>query len=197
MELTVFTPPTIEPLLLADVIDHSRLTDLDEEADLVSTYITSARRHIEETYGVAFCPQVLEYALDAFPCSSADNRWGAIVLPRPPLQSVTSITYVDQSGVSQTLSTSVYEVDTRPYLGEVRPKYNQSWPSTRDQKNAVIVRYNAGYVDADSIPENMKMAVRFLTGDLYYNREDIQTAAMNRLGMITRLMAPYRAWVTP
>jgi uncharacterized phiE125 gp8 family phage protein len=94
-----------------------------------------------------------------------------IVVPRPPLASVTSITYVDGAGATQTLSLSVYTVDTSEEPGRIRLAYGQSWPSIRDQRAAVTVRYVCGYGGPGSVPEAAKAALKLYVGHLYENRE--------------------------
>ena len=99
------------------------------------------------------------------------------MVPKPPLQSITSITYVDEDGATQTLATSVYSVDapTGPTCarGRIYPKYEQEWPTTRCEPGAVTVTFVAGYgTTGASVPARLKMGMLYDIGTLYEIRED-------------------------
>lgn len=94
-----------------------------------------------------------------------------IDLPKPPLVSVTSVSYVDLTGATQTFSASRYEVDTDGEPGRIYLKYGESWPSTRTQRNAVTIVFVAGYGDASDVPENIKHSIKLKAAHWYENRE--------------------------
>lgn len=212
--LTVFTAPTEEPVTQDEVIDHLRIDATDVEDTLLPIYISAVRRWIERFAGIAFCQQTLEWAQDCFPVTgltygltrmgyppSQSDIWesdafGSIILPRPPLASVTSVTYVDGSGTTQTLASNQYQVDTRRTPGRISPAYGVSWPDTRWQPNAVIVRYVAGYASAAAVPDDLKQVLLLACGMLYENREEVIEGAVNATGILKRLLANHRAWVT-
>lgn len=212
--LTIVTPPTEEPVTQDEVIDHLRIDATDVEDTLLPIYISAVRRWIERLAGIAFISQTLEWARDFFPPTGLtygltrmgyppigsdiweSDAFGSIILPRPPLISVTSVTYVDGSGATQTLATNQYQVDTRSYPGRIAPAYGVSWPDTRWQPNAVVVRYVAGYTDAASVPEDLKQVVLLACGMLYENREELIDGSLNATGILKRLLANHRAWVT-
>jgi hypothetical protein len=102
-------------------------------------------------------------------------RPGVIAVPRPPLQSVTSITYVAADGTSTTLASTEYQVSAGS-LGRVAPAYAKVWPVTRPQMDAVRVRFVAGYGAAAAVPANVKAAIKIMVGHLYENR-DVATSA--------------------
>ena len=77
--------------------------------------------------------QTWDYKIDAFP-----EHGSCIKLPLWPVQSLTSISYVDTDGNSQTWGAA----------------YGKSWPATRDQKEAVTLRGVFGYADSGSSPED-------------------------------------------
>lgn len=165
MALRLVTAPTSEPLTLLEGKEHLRIDHTAEDA-LVADYIAAARVRCEAIQRRAYLTQTWELTLDAFPCDG-------IVLPRPPLQSVTSITYTDSDGVVQTLDEALYQVDTDSEPGRVYPAYDTYWPSTRSVPNAVRIRYVAGVTDSANVPESVKMAMRFWLGHYYLNRESV------------------------
>jgi hypothetical protein len=71
----------------------------------------------------------------------------AIKLWYPPLVSVDSLTYIDQSGNPQTLTAGTdFQVDPESEPAIIQPLPNQIWPFTmHGVKNAVQVVYTAGY----------------------------------------------------
>lgn len=169
MALTVVVEPAVEPITLEEAKCHLRVTVTEDDV-LIEGLIRAAREQIELECSRALIKQTLELALDAFPCP-----W--ITLPRPPLLSVTSITYTDVNGTTQTLATSEYTVDTRREPAEIVPAWGKSWPSTREVQNAVVVRYVAGYGDDPGlVPEALKLAAKMLIGHWYENRESVVIA---------------------
>lgn len=142
MSLFLVTAPAAEPVSLADVKLHLRV-DTTAENDLIAGLNTTARQYAEAFTQRAIPQQTWDWKLDAFPCGSE------FYLPKAPCISVTSISYVDTNGDSQTLATTVYDTDlpTGPHAraGRIFLKYGQSWPQTRDIPNAVTVRFVAGY----------------------------------------------------
>jgi uncharacterized phiE125 gp8 family phage protein len=140
-------PVSVARLKLAMRYDEngldSHISDLLEAATGDAEALTNRR----------FVTQTWDFTRDCFPsCSTME-------VPFPPLQSVTSITYIDSNGDSQTLSTDVYVVDTAPEPGEIRLKYNQVWPVTRSDPNAVTVRAVVGYGAASAVPSKFCIAI--------------------------------------
>lgn len=177
MALTLITPPAVEPLTLAEAKAHLRVDTTDDD-DLIAALLTASRSFCEEWTGRAFVTQTWELVLDEF---SSDLNADEIEIPRPPLQSVTSVKYDDSDGVEQTLATDQYDVDTVSQPGWVVP-ITTGWPSVVWQGiNAVRIRYVAGYAPSDdspptstdNIPGAIKAAIRLYLGQLYDQREDI------------------------
>ncbi len=138
--LEIYTPPVAEPLSVGEAKEHLYV-DTSSHNALIGELIAMARRHVEDVTKRQLVAATYRLTYDnGFPA--------AFELMRPPLIQVTSITYIDTSGDSQTLSTSLYDVDTRGHLGRVVPGYSDSWPSTLGHIQDVTVTYVAGYVAA-------------------------------------------------
>lgn len=148
MRTVLITPATYLPFEL-DVLkarQEIRVTTTDDDDNLMAAQVAAIEEY-EDFTGHILRESTWDLYLDCFPDS------GEIELPAP-LQSVTSVTYTDTAGASQTLSASTYVVDTTSRIaGRVVLAYNQSWPSTYDQINAIRVRFVAGYSDPADIPQ--------------------------------------------
>lgn len=167
MALTQSVAPSIEPVSLDEAKLHAGI-DGDEINSLVGNlWIPSARITAETATGRQFINATWEWKLSHFPAS------GEFVVPKPPLSSITSIQYIDTAGATQTLATSVYDVDTTSEPGRVALAYNQSWPATRGDINAVTVTFVAGYGTARTdVPANFRHAMLLLIGHANEHREE-------------------------
>jgi len=170
MALTVVTPPAEEPITLAEAKAQCRI-DSDDEDALLTGYIRAARRVAERISRRALITQTLELVLDGFPAHRE------IELPRPPLQSVVSVTYTDRDENEHALDSGSYLVDADSEPGRIVLKSGYSWPSdTLQSANGVRVRFVAGYGGAEDVPEEYKLGVKLLVGHYYENRENAMTS---------------------
>lgn len=162
--------PTLEPVTLAELRAHARIdtAQTDDDATLTAN-ITAAIEHIERLCGIAMMTQTWKFYLDAFP---SDDQ--PLYVPRPPLQSVTSIQYIDENGVTQTLSSSDYKLDTAKDPGSwpnrVALAYNETWPSTREETNAVTITAVCGFATVAEVPSALKRAIMMLALYWYEHR---------------------------
>lgn len=164
MTVTLVTGPTREPVTLAAVKAHCRIDTADEDA-LLAHYVLAAREHIETYTGRALFPQTWD--------QRADGLGSQIVLQRPPVQSVTSVKYLDAAGVEQTLDPSQYRLVQRctgDYV--VVPAYGVTWPAVQAVESAVTVRFVAGYTP-ETFPARLRQALLLLVGHWYEHREPV------------------------
>lgn len=174
MGLSLVTPPAIEPVSLDDLKTHLRIFDSSEEGN-VTRYAISARQTMESSRypGLNICliTQTWDFFLDAFPAIG-----DVIVVPKPPLQTVT-ITYTDALGNVTTMDPATYIVDNSPELGPgtgpARIGAVNGWPAASLQAiNGVRVRFVAGFgTTPDTVPMNLQIALMMLAGTAYENRE--------------------------
>jgi len=164
----LYTAPTLEPLTLADAKAHLRI-DSDDEDTLVAALITAARQMCEEQTWRALITQTWDLSLEAWPL--LDH----IAVPRPPLLTVTSITYRDDDGSTATMSASDYRVVTAYGPGRIVLKPGATWPSvTLDTGLPITVRYTCGFgATATSVPEPLRHGMLLVLGHLYENREAV------------------------
>jgi uncharacterized phiE125 gp8 family phage protein len=146
------------------------------EDNLLSVLITAAREYCEGYTGRALATQTIEAYLDEFPCGDC------IELPRPPLQSVTSVKYTDSAGTETTMTvTTQYLVDADSDVGRIVLPYGVSWPSfTEYPVNPIKIKYVCGYYASNLIPKSIKQAMLLLIGHWYANREAVLTGSISK-----------------
>jgi len=204
MSLTRYAAPAVEPVSAAEVWAHLRVPLTGSpaapvDATLIALLTTAAVDQIDGRdgwLGRALVTQTWDLTLDGFP-ASADF----IALPLPPLQSVVSVKYIDTAGVQQTMSSSLYALSAdRHYQPRLDLAYGATWPATRCQRDAVTIRFVAGFAsgnspeDATAVPKSIKAALLLTIGHLYEHREEVvmgMTAAPLPLGA-EHLLTPYR-----
>lgn len=187
-----------EPLTLEQARDHLRVTPygspLEHPDDTyISALITSAREFCEEYTRRALATKTVEVVFDSW----SDNK---LVLPFAPLQSVTSVQYVDVTGVTQTLATTVYGVDR--FRRQIYLKAGQTWPPLYSDPNPIIVTAEVGYTNGQSpdiypMPETIMSAMKLIIGNLYENRQQdllgSTRISFNSLPLgVYNLLQPYR-----
>ena len=146
----VSTAPTIEPVTVAEAKRNSDYDDPYRDQDF-ARWITEARKQVEHDARLSLVNQTRIRKLDAFP---AENY----IACKPPLVSVSSISYIDTAGSSQTFASGNYEVDTNRHV--IWLAYEVDWPDTRDIQNAVTVTYVSGHGSgASTVPEAAKSAI--------------------------------------
>lgn len=190
--LTLVTSPAVEPLTPLQVKDQLRVETGTDDV-FIDGLIAAARQHLDGRDGGlnrALITQTWELRLDEFPIH---DPLGAIRLPYPPLQSVTSVKYLDLAGVEQTVPAADYVVDTQSRVGRVVLAPDTSWPETRDTIHAVRIQYVAGYGDAGTdVPAPIRQAMLLLIGHWYEHREEVVPGAMTRLPVAAEaLLAPF------
>jgi uncharacterized phiE125 gp8 family phage protein len=194
--LTVVTAPADLPVTVADARVHCRVDGTDEDAYLQGL-IGAATTYIETITGRSLVTRTHDWKRPGFPDAAEGYEFR---VPRPPLASVTSITYVDTAGATQTLATSVYEaVDTAGDItaGRIVLKPSQSWPDTQSDKAiTVTVRFVAGYGGPEAVAAPLRQAVLILVGHWFASREPIVTGTIVATLPLSveALTAPYRVW---
>ena len=159
------TPPAAEPVTVEELKLHCR-KDTGEEDTLLQTYLYAAREWFEASTDRAFVTQTWRVTLP-------DLAWSYYELPRPPLQSVTSVTYRDTAGVTQTVAASTYDVVTSSTPGRIQLDYGSSWPATDEHPEAVAITYVAGYGAPSAVPRLVRQGILMLAGYWYEQREAV------------------------
>lgn len=174
MALYLVTGPDVEPIDVDQVkkqaVIDADLTDQDDWIDGV--VIPGCRERGELATRRQFLTATWDWKLHAFPC----ERF--LEIPKPPLLTVVSVSYLDTSGVSQTLVANTdYKVSApsgpRCARGRISLKYGEAWPTTYHELEAVTIRFTCGYgATADAVPAMLVQAMLLDAATLCLHREN-------------------------
>lgn len=198
MRIEPVTPPAEEPIDLDEAKLHLRMGGIATQDALITSWIQAAREQCENDVSRAFVTQTFDLFVDCFPFGGGfylrqvreqgptPTNWlprsAFLQFPRPPLQSVSVVEYVDPGGVTRTLDPGAYRVlpaSRRP--GRIEPAYGTAWPSTQPVGDAVRVRFTAGYGSAAAVPKCVGVAMQLLVGHWNENREATTDAPKKEL----------------
>lgn len=202
MSYVLTTPPSVEPVSLAEAKLHLRVDVTDDDA-LITALIIAARQHAEMVTQRQIMPATWTLVLDAFPTHGMmmgvpagvpfSIPGNAILLNKTPVQAVTSITYLDMTGTSQVMPATDYVVDTSTEPARVTPVFGKIWPISLPQIGAVQVAFTAGYPTA--APEGIKAWMKVRIGSLYQHREEVgilERGKIEPLPFIDGLLDPFK-----
>lgn len=164
--------PVIQPISIADAKAQARIVS-DDELGLLNSYINAATDAAEQYLGRGLLTQTWKFTLSQF----ADVMW----LPMAaPLASVTSVKYYDENGALQTLSTSIYTVDTTCRPGKIVRAPNQVWPTVQSDRlsSTVEITYVVGWTAAALVPERIKQGIRLYLSAAFADREGKELESM-------------------
>lgn len=164
MALNQTVAPVSEPITTAEAKAFLKVQH-DADDAVIDTLIKHVRDVCEHHCQRQLMTATWRLTLDSFPGGSD----GIILIP-PPLQSVTSVSYVDAAGTTQTLSSSLYAVDARTDPGWLVPAEDEEWPETDEVINAVTVTYQAGYASREAVPADLKALMLAHLAQLYDKR---------------------------
>lgn len=182
------TAPTEEPVVLADLKAHMRITTTTED-DYLSALIGAARRVCEQRAGLALVTQTW----DLYACEWPDDD--DAILPVHPVQSCTYVKYYDSANVLQTLGASVYSLTTFGHSPRLTRAYGQTWPTLYDRPDAVVVRVVAGYgASGASVPHPLRQWIMMHAAGLYEMREAVIDGQVGAhvSPLLDGLLDPYR-----
>ena len=180
--------PTLKPITLDEAkaqCSVSGTTDHDE-------YLTQLIDRAADAVGTMLDRQVMSATwtlkLDWFPAQ--------IYVAKPPVTAISSITYTDTAGDTQTLSSAYYQTDLsgNDTPARIMPAYGYSWPSTLgDTYNAVTVTFTCGYTVA-LLPPALKHAISFLVAHWFANREPVVAGSMANLPTGLEMLLSLEDW---
>lgn len=131
-----------------------------------------------------------------------------VYLPFPPVTSVVSVKYLDQTGIDQTADPSTYTVFQDGDRWRIEPLFGTVWPAAQLSTDSIRIRYEAGY---GTIPAPVRHAILLMVRNFYVmGRRDMFLRSENVQGVgsqsfdtgaaagavmnnaVEALLAPYR-----
>ena len=183
MEIKLITAATSNVVSLAEAKTHLRVDSSDEDT-YISTLIVSAQRQVEAYTNLCLSDTTYELQLPKFPANG-------IVLPISPLKTLTSVKYFDAD------NSEVTWVDGTDYFYNIWDRkavinYIDGIEETYEyRRDAVQVRFVAGYTSPDVAPPGLQHAIKLLLTDLYEMRTDMPR---EKFTAWKSLAYPYRVW---
>jgi uncharacterized phiE125 gp8 family phage protein len=185
MSLILTAPPAGEPVSLAEVKTHLRITHTDDDSYL-ARLITAARRQIENQCGCALLTQSWSLYLDRWPDDAC------VRVPIYPVASITDIIIYGESDTPATLDPAHYYLDSKSRPARVTLRNGRPFPQPGRSLNGIEIRLQMGYgASASSVPDDIRQAILLAVANWFANRGEGATIALPP--MTRELLAPYRA----
>lgn len=173
-------PVTLDEMKLALRVDREQT---DEHA-YIQGLTRAATTVVESMSGRTLLQTTLRWSMDRVEYwTDPDTAMQFLRVPRPPLKSVSSITYVDSTGVTTTWASSNYSVDTYSEPGRITLVYGGEWPTIRQQANSVQVQFIAGASTTTGIDEAYKTAIKLLADHWYNHRAAVDEIQLHPVPM--------------
>lgn len=168
--LSLVTAPAAEAVTIDDLRGFLRIDDCDE-AEILQRAVNAATTAVQDRCGVQLITATYDMKFLDF-CRST------IVMPRLPLQSISSVKVTDDDGSQATVSTSVYLTDlgSADRRGRIVLASGQSWPTTSRAMlhGDVAVRFVAGFGDAATdVPDSYTQQILLIAANLYETRHPV------------------------
>lgn len=206
----IVSGPAAEPVAAADLRTQLRTDSTDLPDAQADGYISEARQEIEDQTGLALITQTWKLTLDRWPSSRGEPWWdgtrqiaiseldssaGTLILPRYPLQSISSVTTYSEDGTSTAVAvSSTFDIDAQQMPGRMRLQSGATWPTALRPTNAIEVTYIAGYgAAASSVPAPLVRAVRNMAAHIYANRGDCTAGDAYQASGAAAVCEKYRA----
>lgn len=185
--VNLVTAPTELPIEVDDLKTYLRI-DLDEDDTLLEQIIKAATRRVEAYIDMKLITQKWEIYLDTWPYKEKNIWWdgvrdaaisilssegGVVYLPFGKVINVEKIETIDNSDNVYLFASSNYVVDNYNSRGRISLRLGMVWPPTvlRTQ-NGIKITANFGFGSADSVPEDIKLAIMYLSAQMYEHRGD-------------------------
>ena len=184
MALLLTTPPTAEPLALADVKAHLRLAITDDDA-YITALITAARRAIESHYALALMPQSWALFADAWPNDRVFH------IPLWPVQTVISLTAYADDDSFVTINPADYYLDLATRPARLALRQGRAFAPPGRNISGLKITFVAGFgADATAVPAEIKEGLMATVADWYQNRGDVAGGALPATALVA--LAAYK-----
>lgn len=187
MNLQTLTPPSGEPLSLADAKLFARVGS-DHEDDLLGQLIAAARARVEAETGLALVTRTLRLTLTDWPLGVLER--GAFRLPRAPAARLVTVRLRD--GEVSEDATDRFEL-TAGLSPRLTPQPFGAWAWPRSVHERIEIDWVAGFGDSADVPEDLVEAVKLVTAHAFEYRNATDWRAEDALkDRLKALLQPWR-----
>lgn len=158
------TAPAADPVTLAEVKAHCRISDSDSDT-LLNALIAAAVDLIDGD-GVLGRAMITQTWAQWVPQSP-----GRVRLKMGPFQTLDAVQYYDAAGVLQDADETNFRAEKIGDFVEIVPKEGATWPGTQNRNDAIKITYIAGFGAAADVPQGIRHAILMLIAHWYENRE--------------------------
>ena len=184
MPLTVIEKASVQPVDINLLKQHLRLVvdnpaSYTVEDEVLSLLIDAVTMAYQDRFKTQLMTATLRWDFQQFRKE--------MELPRPPLQSVESVVYIDAEGNEQPVADSNYEViESHVNPGMVRFNWEFTFPELhKDTKYPVRVEYKAGYGDNISdVDPDIQLYLMSTIGTYYMQRESMLTSYTGGISVV-------------
>ena len=163
MTVLLITPPALEPVSLAEVKAHLRLTGADDD-DYLAAMITAARIQVETATRRVLIDQTWRIFRDDWPAS------GLLDLPVGPVRSIAEIVVYAADGTPHALAPAAWVLDGASMPARLR--LLGTGPTPGRPLNGIEIDVVAGYGPSGlAVPQPLRLAITTLVARWYENRE--------------------------
>lgn len=194
MRTEILTPPEGEPITLEEAKLNTRIT-LDDDDDVVTRLISSAREYVEKYINRALLEQTWVTYLDL---KDIPYECRKLLLPYNAT-AIESITTYNDADSSSTFATSNYFLSGR----RICLKEAGQWPTDLRTFDCMVIQATVGYGDeATDIPTSIMEAMYKLIAHGYEHREayfdstDPVPVYSNVPYSVTAMLQPFRIYTT-
>ena len=159
------TSPQFLAVTLAEAKAHLRVAGSSQD-DLLTRLIEGATEQLERDIERCLVQASWQQSQYGFP-----ENGGPILLNMSKATAVSSITYIDDDGATQTLATDKYELDfgrnTVTCLDD-----DNLWPETlvtQSKRDTVFVNFTCGVTSESQLPRLFKQAILLEVGRYYFD----------------------------
>lgn len=162
---SVTVAPTQYPVKVAELADYLKV---DLEDDLLAGFIVAATAQLENNTRRRFLNTTIAEVYDDWPFDEGYHG----ILHWNPVSSISSITYLDTNGDSQTLASTNYRLDSTTEPARILLDPDGDVPQLEPEAaNRVTITYVAGYgATAASTPALAKHAIKLWAAQAYCSR---------------------------
>jgi len=205
-------PVTLEEIYTFLRLDPEGSPPSHPDDNMLRSFIKASREKVEQfTRRTLTVGATLKAVYSAFPACRVyfggigidaddyEHRYDALELPRPPVNSVSSVRYYDEDNVLRTLPTSNWFLVSDSFTAKINLSEGYTWPTTFKRDDAVQVTFTSGYEPIgspnsaqDSVPELIKTAIKLEVQLMYDEFSPEKRAAAE--DAISRMLVSYRVY---